>query len=157
MSCVYRALPRLIPNLLLSAKKSTNVAIVSPWIQDVVLQTPIIYGNHSNDSRKMYLSQFLKYLIEKRRLRIFLIVRDNDERVRYATRSVRKYAQESLKIHTVQYLHAKAIITDSNALLTSANLIPTSLYRNVENCSLLINEYRNTVKYVEYECGIKLT
>lgn len=156
MSCVYRALPRIIPNLLLSAKKSTNVAIISPWIQDVELQTPIILGTDWRNNRRMYLSQFLNYLIEKRKLTIFLILRDNDKRAQYATRLARNANQDSLRIHTVQYLHAKAIVTDSNTLLTSANLIPTSLYRNVENCSLQINQYKNTAKYLEYEFGLRL-
>ena len=154
MSCVYRALPRIIPNLLLSAKKSTNVAIISPWIQDVMLQVPIIFGIHHRYKRKMYLGQFLRYLIDNRQLEIFLIVRDNDKRVQYVTRRVQR---KSLHIHTVEYLHAKAIVTESNALLTSANLIPTSLYRNIENCSLQINQYQSTAKYLKYEYGIKFT
>ena len=157
MSCVYRALPRIIPNRLLSAKKSTSVAIVSPWIQDVELQVPILDGYYRRDSRKMYFSYLLNYLVEKRQQRIYLFIRDNDERAKYATRIIRKNNQASLEIFIVQHLHAKAILTNSNILLTSANLIFTSLYRNVESCSLQINPYQNTIKYVEYEFGVRLT
>lgn len=157
MSCAYRALPRMIPNLLLSAKKSTNVAIISPWVQDVVLHMPIITSSNRRDgSRRMYFSQFLNYLIENKGLKIYLIMRDNDSRVKYATRVARRKNPDHLNLIAVQYLHAKAVVTDSHALLTSANLIPTSLYRNVESCSLQINRYQNTEKYIEYEFGLKL-
>jgi hypothetical protein len=156
MSCAYKALPRIIPNLLLSAKKATDTAIVSPWIQDVLLHTPILCGDYSVSNRRMYLSQFLSYLIEQRQLRIFLIVREHDKRAQHVTRVVRQKAQKGLYVHTVKFLHAKAVVTNSNVLLTSANLIPTSLYRNVESCVLLTNQHGNTFKYLEHEYGIKL-
>lgn len=157
MSCAFRALPRIIPNILLSARKNTNVVIISPWVQELELKIPLLTPNFKrSNAGKMYLSDYLLYLAEKRGLQIFLVVRENDKRVQYATRMIRKKMPASLHLFESEYLHAKAVISNSLVLLTSANLIPTSLYRNIESCTISENPYRNALSYVEHEYKLNL-
>lgn len=42
MSCAFKALARLIPDILVSAPKRSTAVIVSPWIQQVDLKPPIL-------------------------------------------------------------------------------------------------------------------
>ena len=39
-SCSYRALPRIIPQLLLLARPGSEIALVSPWVENVSLHPP---------------------------------------------------------------------------------------------------------------------
>lgn len=155
MSCAFRALPTLIPNILISAPKGSDIAVVSPWIREVELFTPIV-GTRGRWNRQepMLLSEFLSYLIRKRELRLIIVTREEDRDIRYVTRSISLNQTDRLKIIESPFLHAKAIITRSLVLLMSANLIPTSLYRNVEICSLLPNEHISAIRYLEYELHV---
>lgn len=157
MSCAFRALPALIPNILISAPKGTDIAIVSPWIREVELSTPIIGTRGRWDKQEpMALSEFLSYLIRKRELRLNIVTREEDRDIQYVTRSISLNQTDRLRIIESPYLHAKAIITRSLVLSMSANLIPTSLYRNVENCSLLPNKHIGAIRYLEYELHIRV-
>ena len=41
MSCFYKALPRLIPQLLLLARPESEIILVSLWMENFVLYPPI--------------------------------------------------------------------------------------------------------------------
>jgi phosphatidylserine/phosphatidylglycerophosphate/cardiolipin synthase-like enzyme len=152
MSCAFRALPRLIPNILLCSPKGTEVIIVSPWIQQVDLKPPILKTKDYCDTREqMPLSEFLLFLITERNLSLIFVVRENDYRIRNVTRNILQKHPGKLQIIESKYLHAKAIVTPKFVLQTSANLIPTSLYRNTETCSIFLNKYGSASRYVEYE------
>jgi hypothetical protein len=48
------------------------------------------------------------------------------------------------EILEVPYLHAKCVATEAFVLETSANLLWTSMFRNVESCRVVKNDYGNT-------------
>lgn len=157
MSCAFKALPRLIPNILLSALRGSTAIIVSPWIQQVDLKPPILRTALGWNTREnMPISEFFLFLAVERDLDLILIVRENDYRVQNVTKTVRQKAAEKIKVIESEFLHAKAIVTSKFILQTSANLIPTSLYRNTETCVLLANRYENAVRYVEYELKLRV-
>lgn len=56
----------------------------------------------------------------------------------------------------VPHLHAKAVVTDAFVLRMSANLLTTSLSRNVETCALTTNPYGSAAQWVERELGVHL-
>lgn len=157
MSCAFRALPRVIPYILLCAPKGSNAIIVSPWIQQVDLKPPLLGTNGNWDTReKMPLSEFLLFLVTERNLNLVVVVRENDYRVQNVTKAILRKNPNKLKVVESEYLHAKAIVTSRFVLQTSANLIPTSLYRNTETCVLLVNKYGNASRYVEYELKLRV-
>lgn len=157
MSCAFRALPKLIPNVLLSTPKGGSAIIVSPWVQDLQLQPPIL-GNEEkwNTQESMLLSGFLLYLIAKRNLNLTMIVRENDSRVQNVTKQILRQFPQNLKVVESMHLHAKVIVTPNFVLQSSANLIPTSLHRNTEACSLFVNQYRSASRYVEFELKLRV-
>lgn len=157
MSCAFKALPRLIPNILLSAPRGSTAIIISPWIQQVDLKPPILRtATGCNTRENMPISEFLLFLARERDLNLVLIVRENDYRVQNVTKAARRKATEKFKIIESEFLHAKAIVTSKFILQTSANLIPTSLYRNTETCAILANRYGSAVRYVEYELKLRV-
>jgi hypothetical protein len=157
MSCAFKALPRLIPNILISAPRRSTAVIVSPWIQQVDLKPPILKTEGKWDTReKMPLSEFLLFLAAERDLNLILIVRENDYRVLNVTKVIREKAYENLRVIESKFLHAKAVVTSKFVLQTSANLIPTSLYRNTETCTIFVNKYGNASRYVEYELKLRV-
>lgn len=157
MSCAFRALPRLIPNVLLSTPKGGSAIIVSPWIQELQLKPPILGSEEKwNVKESMPLSNFLFYLIAQRNLKLAIIVRENDNKVQSVTKQSLHLFPHNMKIIESMHLHAKAIVTPNFVLQTSANLIPTSLYRNTETCSLSVNKYGSALRYVEYELKLRV-
>lgn len=104
----------------------------------------------------MSLSEFLLFLATERDLSLVLIVRENDYRVQNVIRAILENSPSKLKVVESEYLHAKAIVTPKFVLQTSANLIPTSLYRNTETCALLVNRYESALRYIEYELKLRV-
>ena len=157
MSCVFKALPRLIPNILLSAPRGSTAIIVSPWIQQVDLKPPVIRtATGWNTQENMAINEFLLFLAVERDLNLILVVRENDYRVQNVTKVVRQKTIEKIKVIESEFLHAKVIVTSKFVLQTSANLIPTSLYRNTETCILLVNRYGSALRYIEYELKLRV-
>jgi hypothetical protein len=157
MSCAFRALPRLIPEIMLAAPRGSELIIVSPWIRELTLKPPVVgTQGHWNSSHEMRLSQFLLFIVERLNLHLSLVVREFDKDVQHVLRYLQKRAASSFQVIEESYLHAKVIATDYTILQTSANLIPTSLYRNVETCALSTNRYTNARKYIQAELKIRL-
>jgi len=157
MSCAFRALPRLVPELLLSSPRGTEVIIVSPWIKDLMLRPPVFgTAGRWNASHQIRLSRLLEVGVQSLNLRIVLVVREIDMDVQKLVRPVVKQFPQALQLIEQEFLHAKVIATASTVLSMSANLIPTSFYRNVENCDLAANRYGSARKYVRNELRIKL-
>lgn len=155
MSSVYKALPRLIPQLLLMARPGSEVILVSPWIDDVSLIIPLLkQGDGHYTPPDLRLSNFLLQLARDFKIHITIIVREQDRRCDGVISPLLKTFPKQLTIKTVPYLHAKAVVTESFVLETSANLIPTSLYRNVETCSVLDNPYGNPREWVKVRLGL---
>jgi hypothetical protein len=151
MLCVFRALPRLIPQVMLTAPPASELVLISPWIEDVEISPPIV-GSSKRwiSSQSLRLSVFLAYLIENLDLTIYLVLRPPDERAYTLIRRVKRLSPNyDLRLIEDKYLHAKGIVTSSLVLQMSANLIFTSLYRNTENCTLSQNPYASVQRYMD--------
>ncbi len=157
MSCYYKTLPWLIPQLLLLAPPKSEVILVSPWIDNVTLYPPIVgYGEHCYNYSKIRLSQFLLLLVQDYQMRITLILREQDRRSHRVIAPLTALQSNKLTVREVEYLHAKILITDRFVIETSANLIFTSLYRNIESCTLLVNTHHNSRKYLKTRLNLTL-
>src|SRR5829696_3177749 len=145
LSCYYKALPRIIPELLLLARPGSEVALVSPWIENVTLNPPSFgHSGLQSNRREMRLGELLLYLAEDRGIRLTVIVRERDHRLQNAMRLVARASPKLLEIREVPYLHAKCVATEAFVLETSANLLWTSMFRNVEWCRVVKNDHANT-------------
>lgn len=123
------ALPWLIPQILLTAQG--EAAIVSPWIENVPLKLPPGFGSTLGD--------LLAKLEE--RLSFTLVLREQDNRARTVLQQLQK-----VRVETRSTLHTKAIVTEHLLLITTANLLPTSLYRNEEAAQLSGNPYSSVAE-----------
>jgi hypothetical protein len=148
MSCCYRALPRLIPQLMLLAKPGSEIVVVSPWIDNVTLHPPMFDEVRLSAIR---LGDLMAKLAVAHEIHFTLLFRDHDHRLDRAVDLVRARTPSLLTLRPVLDLHAKMIAIDGFVLEMSANLIRTSLYRNVESCSLLLNSFGDAGRYVEYK------
>jgi len=121
MSCAFRALPRLVPELLLSSPRGTEVIIVSPWIKDLMLRPPVFgTAGRWNASHQIRLSrllevgvQSLNLGVQSLNLRIVLVVREIDMDVQKLVRPVVKQFPQALQLIEQEFLHAKVIATAS--------------------------------------------
>lgn len=151
MSLFYRALPWLIPQLLLSARSGSEVALVSPWVADVSLQSPPLLHFDPNPR----LSDLLSHLYQSR-VSLILVIRERDHRLATLLRKIVSEAQPSIRVVTVEHIHAKAVVTERLALTTSANLLETSLYRNRETVSLRENPHGSARRWLAFEQDLHL-
>lgn len=147
MSLYFKALPWMIPQVLLTAQPRTQVAIVSPWMADVTLESPVLYHRSQNPR----LSSVLNLLLEKR-IAILLVVRERDFRLKGL---LKKLPKSSVQVINVDHIHTKAVITEDLVLTTSGNLLETSLYRNRENINLTANQYKSSQRWLEFEQEIR--
>lgn len=155
MSSFYRALPRLIPQLLLLARQGSEVFLISPWVDDIALNPPLLARGENYSARsEIHLSELLLELARDYKIHVTFIVRERDYRFERATGILARTLPKQLTVHLVPYLHAKAVVTESFVLETSANLISTSLYRNVETCSVLANPYSSPREWVKVKLGL---
>lgn len=153
MSCYYKALPRLIPQLMLMARPGSEIVVVSPWIDNVALQPPIFDGIRVFT---IYLDEMMAKLALVYGIRFTLLFRDQDHRLNSAIEAISAQASRLLTLREVPNLHAKMIVIDTFALEMSANLIWTSLYRNVESCTLVVNPDHSARKYVERKLSLAI-
>lgn len=157
MSCFYKALPRIIPQLLLLARPGSEIILVSPWIENVTLYPPIFgQGEHRYTQSEIRLSQLLLRLARDYDIRVTLILREQDYRSEQVIRPLTMNQANRLIVKEVPYLHAKVLITESFMLKTSANMLWTSLYRNIESCTLTPNPYNNPRQCLKVELGLML-
>lgn len=154
MSCYYKALPRLIPELVLSAGRGKEIAIVSPWIANVTLLPPR-FGNSSTGytSSKISFDEFLVRIVRDFDMRIIFLVRPNDRRTYSALNAIVNAAPANVTVREFDHIHAKMIVTPDFALEMTANMIPTSLFRNIESCTLVRNAFNDTSRYLNHKLG----
>lgn len=157
MSCFYKALPTLIPQLILTAGANAEIGIVSPWIHNVLIRPPIFgSGRKRIDASELEFKNFLTRIVIDFGYRIIFVVRPGDGRTEDSIRKIVDAGGDRILIKRIEHTHAKMIVTPSFALETSANLIPTSLHRNIESCTLVPNRFLSTRKYLEAQLGINL-
>lgn len=144
-----RALPWIIPSVLMSLENNGIGIIVSPWIENIRLQSFYVRGNHSISGEKT-LVQFLDWLHQERSIRLKFYVREDQlfPNINYRLRDVVHGTRVFSEYYMVPNLHAKFIATDKSILETSANLLTRSLYRNPETLSVRANHFENSVAYV---------
>jgi hypothetical protein len=51
-SCYYKALPCLIPQLLLLARPGSEIILVSLWMEDMTLYPPLFGQDHAVDQAR---------------------------------------------------------------------------------------------------------
>lgn len=157
MRCYYKALPRVIPELMLLARPESEVILVSPWVADVPLRPPLFIGRRSRSSRsEVRLSELMLTLANDFGIRFTLVVRERDRRLESAIAPLARALPNKLLVREVAYLHAKELITPSFVLQTSANFLETSLYRNVESCTLFKNPWNNARDWLRADLGLVL-
>lgn len=155
MSCYFKALPQLIPQLLLMAAPGREIMLVSPWIGDVTLVPPVFrHGPHMYTGASIRLGELLLRLAQDFNMQVTLVLRELD--YRFAPVVDNWPTMDRLTLRMVPNLHAKAVVTDSFVLLGSANLLQTSLSRNVEVCELKKNPYRTPRRWLSSELGLQI-
>lgn len=132
-----------------------EVIMVSPWIGDVTLVPPMFKHSHETYERStIQLGELLAFMAQDYHIQITLVLRELDNRFAHVVTNW--HASPRIKIHIEPNLHAKAIVTNSFVLLGSANLLQTSLFRNVELCELKSNTYRSARRWLSAELGIQV-
>jgi len=58
---------------------------------------------------------------------------------------------ESVNVHKINHLHAKAVITEKYVYVGSANITRGGLLTNLELCEVLENDYGNADTYLRQE------
>jgi hypothetical protein len=154
MSCYYKALPRLVTELVLSAGSSSEVAIVSPWIENVTLLPPK-FGTDTVRyiQSQITFSDFFVRMVRDFNFHLLFLSRPGDQRTQKTLRPIVNAAPSRVLIKEFDYIHAKIIVTPYFAIETTANMIPTSLSRNIESCTLVRNTFINTRKYITHKLG----
>lgn len=154
MSCYYKALPRLVPELVLSAGRGKEVAVISPWIEDVTLLPPRFgRGRTKYEQSQIRFSDFFARVVRDFDFRVLFLIRPGNERTDATLRPIIDAAPSRIIVREFEHIHAKGIVTPMFALETTANMIPTSLFRNIESCTLVKNTFRNTRRYLNNKLG----
>lgn len=136
-----KALGWVIPSLFLKTPKNGTIIIISPWIENIKLQTFCWEGTHTLKGI-VYLTAIIRWLYFERNIHFTFYVRDDqlEPTMNYRLAAIYREVSEIADFHGIRNLHAKLIITDSTVLETSANLLESSIYRNVENLVIHPNE-----------------
>jgi hypothetical protein len=144
-----KALPWIIPSILISIETNGVGIVVSPWIENIKLQLFYVQGTQ-NISGEQTLIQFLIWLNHERGTRFKFYVREDQlaPRVNYRLRDIINGTRTFSEYYMVPNLHAKFIATDHSVLETSANLLTRSLYTNPETLSVRANHLESSVGYV---------
>lgn len=100
------------------------------------------------------LSQLLLCLARDYDIRVTLIVREQDVRSDRVINPLATSKPSHLTVQEIPLLHAKVLLTEAFVLETSANLLWTSLFRNVESCTLATNPYNNPRQWVKVKLGL---
>ena len=128
-----RELAHLIPIIYLLASKNSVVYIISPWINiNLELNLPLDCFRDELPSRKIKLIDLIKIFREKKNIDTIFYIRNVPEN----EPSIKILKESGFKIHFIDNLHAKAIISDKLIYRGSANLTESGIYKNIEECRL---------------------
>jgi hypothetical protein len=158
MSWFYnRALPWVLPQVLLMARPSSEVVIVSPWMDNVLVHPPRRAGGHpAYTAETTRIGELLRDMAVRSDVRVLLIVRDEDERLARATRLLSAAKPSNLQVISVPKLHAKAVVTEAFVLGMSANVLHFSVHENIETCSLHSNPFGTARQWVRQQLNISV-
>ena len=126
---------------------SHELAIVSPWLSDVDVRLPV---NDRFESRSVSLLEVLEALDDTT---VHLIVRAGESHNGY----VRDRLPAGQRLHEIEDLHAKAVVTDTFVYMGSANITRGGLSVNRELCEILENEHESVQGYLENTLDLSIT
>lgn len=146
-----KSLPWVYPQVLLSCPPGAQVAIVSPWIEDIPLQFP---NPLRRRGLRPSLSTLLDYLQRERGIQFSLYYRKDEQgdlqklldRIGRPAR-VREVPRETT--------HAKGVATPELILSGSPNLLWRSFYLNEENVTITPNNFGSVREAVTYAFNIR--
>lgn len=126
---------------------SDEVAIVSPWLSNVELRLPM---SSRIDTRSITLVEAIERLPDTT---VHLIVRDGESHNDY----IRRQLPRSQTLHTVDDLHAKAVISETFVYMGSANITRGGLSINRELCEVIENEEATVEGYLDAKLDLAVT
>lgn len=140
--------------MILSAGRGKEVAVVSPWIENVTFTPPIFGAGGAKyaHSQIMFVDFFVR-MVRDFDFRVLFLIRPGNERTDAALQPVINAAPRRVLVREFDHIHAKGIVTPFFALETTANMIPTSLFRNIESCTLVRNTFGDTRRYLNHKLG----
>lgn len=121
---------------------SPRVGLISPWISDVEVTFPI---TARFDDRQMFLSEAIRKLDGE--TEVVVLIRSGEEHNNY----IKSQLAESVQVHSVDDLHAKAVVGEEAVYVGSANITRGGLLVNRELCQIVENEYGSVDTYIEEE------
>ena len=126
---------------------SDEVAIVSPWLSNVDVRFPL---NDRFETRNVSLLDAIERLEDNT---VYLIVRAGESHNDF----VRDRLPDGQRLHEIDDLHAKAVVTDAFVYMGSANITRGGLSVNRELCELLENEHESVETYLEMNLDLQIT
>lgn len=140
-----KSLPWLLPQLILSARPGTEVALVSAWISDIPLDLPNPLRNSG-----AFLSTLIRFGQDTLGLRFIVYCRENDLHLK----KIQNKLSKPLDVRLRPNVHAKVYITKSLILSGSSNILYKSAYVNEENLQLNVNTWQNVARAVKETTGL---
>ena len=126
-------------------------------MEDVTLYPPL-FGHEGTLYTKpeIRLSELLLRLARDYDVHVHLIARERDRRLEQAINPLIRTKPGSLHLREVPHLHAKLVATEAFVLETSANILPTSLFRNVELCRIVANSHGSLGQLLRDKLGLTI-
>lgn len=146
-----RSLPWVYPQVLLSCPPGKQIAIVSPWVNDL----PMVFPNPlRGEQYPPYLSTLLDYLIVERSIKITVYYRDDEKN---DLENIRNSMKNQSKIKMVRRMttHSKGVATPELILHGSPNILWRSFNVNEENVAIERNAYSSVQRAVENAFNIR--
>lgn len=122
-----------------------QVALVSPWMSDVDITFPV---TSAVESRQTSLLRAIEQVADDTATSVY--VRTDEEHNEY----IRSRLPDTVPIHAIDNLHAKAVVTDDHAYVGSANITRRGLTVHRELCQIIDNEYGDVDTYLKAELDL---
>ncbi|MEM3366587.1 MAG: hypothetical protein QXM93_09240 [Candidatus Methanomethyliaceae archaeon] len=149
ISLPSKTLPWVLPTLLVLAPKDSSCIILSPWVENLVLNVGVLQGKFGMLCGEVTFIDLLYWLYNEHRKSFWIYVREADGTDKRLYPFVEANKKGILHLRQIPNLHAKLVITNLWILETSANLLWRSYNVNVENVNLLRNPLQDAVKYLK--------
>lgn len=127
-----------------------RMAVVSPWVSDITVRFP---DSDRLPEQRLRFSEAVRTLDID--LEVFVDPNQNHHNRRKPT-SLLPRISDHVKIHEVDGLHAKAIVTDRLLYQGSANMTYNGLNVNIELCDIRENEHGDIDQFLKYRLGIAI-
>jgi len=125
-----------------------QMAIVSPWVSDITVRFPDSDHVLGRELRFSEAVQTLDVDVE------VFVDPNQDNHNRHKPNSLLPRISGHVRIHEIDGLHAKAIVTDQILYQGSANMTYNGLNVNIELCDIRENEHGDIDRFLEHRLGI---